>query len=344
MNKDTFNNIVKLTLVFSIIILLADEFIYNSAENRYIEEEFMEKQITPQKQIINKLDIIDLDFDESRSIPVDKTSTHESNINLTDDIKDDNGIGDDIIENDNEKIDSITSNYNDIISNQIIEKKLLEDEINLWSAPSINTKYINEDFINRIDRDLKFSFYSMLRSDIFDILYNDISIELYEEKSDVRWKMKNKAIHMFWVNWLWSEEFISVFIHEFAHFLDLYYFKKSFNDDISDIFYNISWDWTKVLKRWQKISDFVSGYSMTNKYEDFAETFTYFVLHNEDFLKKVEKSIILEKKYEFFIKYIFKENSFLNTNFWNNENIKDYYWDITKININLKNFLKYIKS
>jgi len=29
---------------------------------------------------------------------------------------------------------------------------------------------------------------------------------------------------------------------------------------------------------------------MTNKYEDFAETFTYFILHNNDFLKKSKDS------------------------------------------------------
>jgi hypothetical protein len=50
---------------------------------------------------------------------------------------------------------------------------------------------------------------------------------------------------------------------------------------------------------------------MTNKYEDFAETFTYFVLHNDDFLEKTKQSDILKAKYNFFIKYLFRENEFV---------------------------------
>jgi hypothetical protein len=39
---------------------------------------------------------------------------------------------------------------------------------------------------------------------------------------------------------------------------------------------------------------------MTNKYEDFAESFTYYVLHNDDFKNKSTKSKILKKKYDYF--------------------------------------------
>jgi len=46
---------------------------------------------------------------------------------------------------------------------------------------------------------------------------------------------------------------------------------------------------------------------MTNKYEDFAESFAYFVLHNEDFLSKSAKSEVLRKKYDYFIKYLFRD-------------------------------------
>jgi hypothetical protein len=44
---------------------------------------------------------------------------------------------------------------------------------------------------------------------------------------------------------------------------------------------------------------------MTNKYEDFAETFTYYVLHNSDFVEKTKKSEVLKRKYDFFRNYIF---------------------------------------
>jgi hypothetical protein len=39
---------------------------------------------------------------------------------------------------------------------------------------------------------------------------------------------------------------------------------------------------------------------MTNKYEDFAESFAYYILHNNDFLEKTKKSNILLEKYDFF--------------------------------------------
>jgi hypothetical protein len=90
--------------------------------------------------------------------------------------------------------------------------------------------------------------------------------------------------------------------------------------------------------------DFVSGYSMTNKYEDFAESFTYYILHNDDFLEKAYYSDILKQKYDFFTKYVFRNDEF-KTNYYKTTNeIKDYYWDITKIEYSLQNFLQYLKK
>jgi hypothetical protein len=50
---------------------------------------------------------------------------------------------------------------------------------------------------------------------------------------------------------------------------------------------------------------------MTNRYEDFAESFTYYILHNKDFLKKTKKSIILKEKYNFFKNYLFTNEEFI---------------------------------
>jgi hypothetical protein len=46
---------------------------------------------------------------------------------------------------------------------------------------------------------------------------------------------------------------------------------------------------------------------MTNKYEDFAESFTYYILHNDDFLEKSRQSALLRAKYDFFSKYLFRD-------------------------------------
>ena len=187
------------------------------------------------------------------------------------------------------------------------------------------------------------SFNMFLQSELINKKIDSLNIEIYKEKSDVRGKMKNHRIKLYWVQRMSLPEYTAVWIHEFAHIIDLYYFQKRVFIDISDFFYNISWDWDKVIKSWQIWSDFVSGYAMTNKYEDFAETFTYYILHNGDFLKKSEDSEILKKKYDFFGKYLFKDWGFAWTNFSTWEKIKTYYRDITKINYSMVEFLKFLK-
>ncbi|MDR2640230.1 MAG: hypothetical protein LBC61_02645 [Candidatus Peribacteria bacterium] len=83
---------------------------------------------------------------------------------------------------------------------------------------------------------------------------------------------------------------------------------------------------------------------MTNKYEDFAETFTYYTLHNSDFLEKTKKSDILKKKYDFFSTHIFTQKEFTSPLLESQNEIKDYYRDTTKIEYSLQNFLQYVKN
>lgn len=168
-------------------------------------------------------------------------------------------------------------------------------------------------------------------------------IDLYKTKFDVRWKMKNARVKLFWVLLMENPELVSVFIHELWHYIDIYSL-NNINLSIKDpsyYFYDITWDGAKTIKSSMTMQDFVSWYSMTNKYEDFAESFVYYILHNNDFLEKTKKSNILLEKYNFFWKYLFKNDEFKSIDFWKEEKIKDYYRDITKISINLENFLQY---
>lgn len=180
----------------------------------------------------------------------------------------------------------------------------------------------------------------------FQELIFNLWIDIYKNTFDVRWKMKNWKVKLFWVRDIKNPELVSVFIHEVAHFIDIYYLNRDNYEekDYSYYFYDIAWDSTKTIKSSVKSYDFVSWYAMTNKYEDFAETFTYYVLHNEDFAHKALASEILKKKYDFFNKYLFKNGEFISVNFWNGDEIKEYYWDITKIDINLEKFLQYFKN
>lgn len=90
------------------------------------------------------------------------------------------------------------------------------------------------------------------------------------------------------------------------------------------------------------MTDFLSGYALTNKYEDFAESFTFYVFHNDEFKARAIKNLMIARKYNFFKKYVFINSEFANTNFEYGK-IAFYNWDSTKINISLKKYLYYIR-
>ena len=140
-----------------------------------------------------------------------------------------------------------------------------------------------------------------------------------------------------------DEEFLSVLIHEFAHYIDIYTFPKSSFWDESQRFYDISWESPTVMQVWLNPKDFVSWYAMTNQYEDFAESYVYYVLHNRDFLEKVWQSDILAKKYDYFQRYIFTKNLFYKEDFSLEDEVRPYYWDITKLGVDVKKFLQYMQ-
>ena len=235
---------------------------------------------------------------------------------------------------------NLDPDLNNIKKNNLISEKIIE---HFNSASKLNYYYIPEDFSDDIKD------YSSLLSTFFDsnYIYNkldNLNVEFYEELFDIRGKMKNMTLKLYWVLKMRKEEFISVAIHEFAHYIDIYFLEKKVFKDLSSYFYEISWSETKILKPWQKQIDFVSGYAMTNKYEDFAESFTYYVLHNNDFLEKSKKSLLLKKKYDFFKKSVFRNDEFSEINFSGRGKIQKYYRDITKIDVNLEFFLQYLKK
>lgn len=249
-------------------------------------------------------------------------------------------------------------NENNKIENNIAEERFIETEVHKHEVeiPTEKRNLINY-FAKKEDIKYEFHYHpisyeneiKILETQLVQILNKNIFLEkisnlntsIIKEKKDRRWKMKNKNISLFWANKDNTNEYISVFIHEFAHYIDLYFLEKKVFLDISDKFYKISWETTKTKKIWQNKNDFVSWYAMTNKYEDFAETFTYYILHNKHFLQKTKNSDILKEKYDFFANYIFKNKEFFATEF-SNEDIRDYYRDITKITFNKKEIFNYL--
>ena len=226
--------------------------------------------------------------------------------------------------------------------NQKIEEKILAT---LSSAYKLRYSFFPSDFI----KEEKAKEYYGLLDAFFDSDYiidkiSFLEIYLFKDKWVVRGKMNEWTVKLFGIYDMSKEEFLSVTIHEFWHFIDLYFLKKSVNKDISDYFYDISWDSNTVIKAWQEQKDFVSGYSMSNKYEDFAESFTYYILHNLDFREKAKESDELLDKYIFFEKYLFRNGEFQTDSFKTTTQVKDYYRDITKVGFSLENFLQYLNK
>lgn len=171
-----------------------------------------------------------------------------------------------------------------------------------------------------------------------------LHVLLYEKHGNSRWTMKWKTIRLHEFDRLPDDEALAVVIHEFAHYYDIHSLVHDFWHDISDIFYDISWKDATQMKPGQKRLDFVSGYAMTNRYEDFAESYTFYVLHNDYFLLKAQDSRVLLQKYNFFSEYVFEDEFLRDTQKLSTEKLLEYYWDTTKVPFDIKKFLHYLQA
>ena len=101
-------------------------------------------------------------------------------------------------------------------------------------------------------------------------------------------------------------EVSKVLVHEIGHMIDIYTLKKRLQKpDPSQAFYAISWVKPDVMKAGLNASSFVSGYAATNQYEDFAESFTLYIFHNNEFLARARNNEVLQQKYDFLKSKIF---------------------------------------
>ena len=234
--------------------------------------------------------------------------------------------------------EDVNSAMHDLIYKEFKEKHehSEQEKIQIRSIPSSLFEKIQYSYIPLVE--------TFLYNKSFLSKIADLKVLLYKNEWDTRWRMKAKHIHMYGVTNMSDEEFLSVLVHEFAHYIDIYSFPNSSFWDESQKFYDISWDSVTVMKKWLVSEDFVSWYAMTNWYEDFAESYTYYIFHNTDFLQKSQGSDILAQKYDFFQKYVFSQNMFHKENFSLEEEYKPYYWDVTKISIDVKKFLHYLQN
>ncbi|MBP9717870.1 hypothetical protein KBD59_01095 [Candidatus Gracilibacteria bacterium] len=120
-------------------------------------------------------------------------------------------------------------------------------------------------------------------------------------------------------------ELASVLTHEMGHIVDsstlvgfnndidtgFYDFSKLVTvDDPSLQFYKIAWDSSEKMKDPASELDFVSGYAMSDPFEDFAETYAFYRLHGHEFRTLIQSSEMLKQKYEFMKTNVFYGQEF----------------------------------
>lgn len=148
-------------------------------------------------------------------------------------------------------------------------------------------------------------------------------------------------------------EFAAVFVHEIGHVVDLGYLKETNENTLSTFedfgrpvyltdpsldFYRISWLDDKTRKSAANNLDFVSGYAMTDPFEDFAESYVYYVLHGNDFKVMAQSSPALMAKYLFMRDHVFDGQEF-GMDDGKLDNVNRRVWDITKLAYDLDEFL-----
>ena len=178
----------------------------------------------------------------------------------------------------------------------------------------------------------------ILYSSVMNFNYNKLQVILDWAQREPRGRMKDAKISL--SPYVTKDaEFTKLFIHELAHYIDIYALVGSYSrPDISDSFYHISWQSPTVKRANQGTLDFVSGYAATNQYEDFAESFVFYIFHNETFADRALRSDAIREKYLFFANHIFPKKTFQGTDF-SIGRVPSYVWDTTKISYSLQKYL-----
>lgn len=156
-------------------------------------------------------------------------------------------------------------------------------------------------------------------------------------------------------NGVTDKELVGVLVHEMGHIADTGVMQgkassgKSefmdgdyavYNNDPSLDFYRISFNNESELKFDASRLDFVSGYAMSDPYEDFAETYNYYLLHGEEFRNLKAHNDALEQKYEFMKTVVFKGKEFSNDglSLSGKFDITQRFYDTTVLNYDLLKF------
>ncbi|MBI2464166.1 hypothetical protein HYV57_04375 [Candidatus Peregrinibacteria bacterium] len=140
-----------------------------------------------------------------------------------------------------------------------------------------------------------------------------------------------------------DDELKAVFLHEIGHIVDtglfqghLYAGKSPFydgknplyRDDKSLSFYTLSWS-AVAAKKDENILHFVSEYGATDPFEDFAETYVYYILHGPEFRYLTAFDPILAQKYDSMQKFVFQKEYYADS--FSLPSLSERTYDITKL-------------
>lgn len=153
-------------------------------------------------------------------------------------------------------------------------------------------------------------------------------------------------------NELKDAELTSVFVHEMGHVVDTGVYEghsaagmsayidsrtNVFKDDPSVAFYSISWKDTKHVWKGSTGFDFVTGYALSNPFEDFAESYNFYLLHGSQFKFMTKTNVKLAKKYTYLRDTVFGGREFVNNSLKLNAKKRSY--DSTVLPFSLDTFL-----
>lgn len=158
-----------------------------------------------------------------------------------------------------------------------------------------------------------------------DVLDHLQLIEINSKSHKSRWYASAHSVNLNLWLMLSYTEFYKVFTHEFGHTFDLWYIlgssrsldpkytefgRKIFSvDDPSIWFYAISRDDEYTLSSDSSYKDFVSWYGMSDIFEDFAETYNFYLNYHDVFASIAKESPKLQAKYDY-MQSLFNSNYF----------------------------------
>lgn len=178
----------------------------------------------------------------------------------------------------------------------------------------------------------------VLDTDAMRFGYSTLSILVDANQVEPRGKMQGHTITLS-ATVIRDSEFVKLLVHEVGHYVDIYsLIADGGNTDPSELFYTISWIDKTTKKSGELLSSFVSWYAATNKYEDFAESFVFYIFHNREFADRAMKNDSLRQKYLFFSRNVFTSGEFTDTDFRVGK-IPGYIWDTTKVPISVQKYL-----